>query len=157
MSQGPGHNGPNYGAIPSGCELDHGSTTADNARGGFRVRWTDRFNKEHMIDLGGTAQVTVKFPIPHGGDWNWQDSWDMEHNEWDRTGFNPAVTWVEATFRKESDYVRIVSTGHRSIPADPGLWGEIQARITDVAAIAALGAKTAAEAETIAGAAGLLA
>ena len=87
------HYGPNYGVIPSGCVMDPGSATHDNAQGGFRVEWTDRFNRRHLVEVGEQESVVVVFPIPYGGDWIWFQQQDPRQQ---RTGFNAAVTWVQA-------------------------------------------------------------
>lgn len=149
------HSGPDYGPVPSGCERDNGSRTFDNARGGYTVTWTDRFNKKHTVTPPPTGSVTVVFPIPNGGSWIWFQQGEPKDQ---RTGFNPAVVWVEALLWREGDHTRMQAYGFRlkGDPPDPGLWGEIKDRIEDVKKIVEVGAKTGVEAKTIASAAGLV-
>ena len=150
------HNGPDYGKdVPSACIYDDGSHTSDKARGGYTVTWTDRLNKQHSITAPKKGSVTVLFPIT-GPSWIWYQQ--KRGAEKQRTGFNPVVIWVQAQFSREGDHVLIESNGYRlkGQPPDPGLWGEIKNKITDVKEIAGLGAKTGEEAKKIAGAAGLL-
>lgn len=148
----PQHTGPNYGGLPSGVELDRNSRTYDNTDGNA-VRWTDRWNQTHTVVLHAGQQVTVQFPIAHGGSWVWYDD-DQE-----RTGFNEAVTWIEAQFSWNDGDIRIMATGHRAIPASPGLIDEIggalSATFRHVREIVQEGGRTVAEVQRIARAANL--
>ena len=148
-----GHTGPTYGSIPSGCVLDRNSRTRDCSDGNS-VTWTDRFNQRHRVMLGRGESVTVVFPIAYGGSWTWYDD-DKE-----RTGFNEAVSWVEATFSYNDGDLEIRSTGHRSIPATESefqpLFQFLGDRIKDLKDLIDSGVRNADEALRIAAAAGLL-
>lgn len=149
-----GHSGPKYPGIPSGCVMDAGSSTSDNSNG-LTVSWTDRLNKQHSVSMAkpeeANKSITVVFPIPHGGEWRWNDG------DWEKTGCNGAASWIETTFRKTGPQkLTFNTTCHRCEPADPGTWGEIKDRIKDVKEIAELGAQTGSEAAGIAKAAGLM-
>ncbi|EDV22296.1 hypothetical protein TrispH2_006813 [Trichoplax sp. H2] len=170
MSSKSAHSGPDY-PLPSGIEMDKGSQTFDNARGGLKVTWTDKLNQKHIVDLTSEDEVSVTFPIQFGGSWNWKES----AGNMQRTGFNAAVSWVAATFTRMNEtnpakkfwgnltgqqlsgfYVRISAVGFRNIPADQGFLGELKDRVKDVSEFAELGAKTAEEVIKIAQAAGKL-
>ena len=148
------HTGPDYGALPAGCKPANESATYDNARGGFTVTWTDRFNKQHTVTVKPGQTTTVRFPIPAGGSWFWFQQGEPKRQ---RTGFNQNVTWVEATFFKENDHARMRSVGFFAPGDQPaaGFLGELKERVTDVAAIVGAGARTIEEAMRIANAAGL--
>ena len=165
-----GHSGPEY-TLPQGAEMDKGSQTYDNARGGHTVKWVDGLNQEHIVDLSDKLEVSITFPVAYGGNWNWQQG----DGNMERTGFNAAVSWVVAQFTKMNEsnpakevwgnmtgqklsgpYVRISATGFRTIPTDEGTLSLVKDRVTDVKDFAHLGAQTAEEILKIAGAAGML-
>jgi len=147
-----GHNGPKYEKIPSGCNVDKTSATRDSSDGN-KVTWTDRLNKKHEVVLNKGESVTVIFPIPQGGTWTWYDD-DKE-----RTGFNRATAWVEATFSYNDGDIEIRSTGWIAGEPAPGQFEEILKSVKDHVDLAGdiikSGARTVAEVEKIGTAAGL--
>lgn len=163
-----GHVGPNYDRVPEKCVRDERSTTFDTARGGAHVIWHDRFNKAHRVDVGEVEAVTVVFPIAQGGTWFW---FQVEKPRQQKTGFNAAVTWIEAVFVRREKGVRMQSTGFRCGPPAQTVLDEITAAmkkltgivsaVTDtvpevIKKIGAAGASTVAEVVKIGTAAGLL-
>ena len=149
------HTGPDYGALPVGCTADNESASYDNARGSFTVSWTDRFNKQHSVTAQPGQNITVRFPIPAGGSWFWYQTDEPKRQ---RTGFNQNVTWVEANFFQEDDFVRFRSVGFLAPGDEPaaGFIGALKDVVTDVGAIIGVGVRTMADATRIAGAAGLM-
>lgn len=148
------HTGPSYGGLPSGVYMDNNSNTKDNARGSYTVKWTDRYNKKHEIVAPENGTLTVAFPIPFGGSWRWVQGDGSKQ----RTGFNAAVTWVEATFWREEDHVRIESTGHitNGTPPDGGWPRDLARVVKDVNEIISVGARSYSEGIRIATAGGQL-
>lgn len=147
-----GHKGPRYEKIPSGCNVDKTSATRDCSDGN-KVTWTDRLNQRHEVVLNKGESVTVIFPIPQGGTWTWYDD-DKE-----RTGFNRATAWVEATFSYNDGDIEIRSTGWIAGDPAPGQFEEILKSVKDhvdqAGEIIKSGARTVEEVKKIAGAAGL--
>ena len=84
--------GPNYALPLSNLELLGGSMTYDNARGSQNVRWMDFLGVTHSVTVRNEEQVNVYFPNV-SGTWNWLDG-----DGWERTGFNEACKWIQATF-----------------------------------------------------------
>jgi hypothetical protein len=142
-----GHTGPKYDKIPSGCVVDKTSATRD-CSDGTEVTWQDGFNQRHQVVLGKGESVTVIFPIAQGGTWTWYDG-DKE-----RTGFNRATAWVEATFAFNDGDLEIRSTGWIVGEPAPGLLEEIlkslKMHIGLVGEIVNSGAQTVEEAAKIA-------
>lgn len=145
------HSGPKYGGLPTDAVRDDASKTEDIARGPRRsVEWTDRLNQRHVVTIQRNESVTVEFPVV-AGEWIWFQSSSPTQQ---RTGFNAAVNWVQATFSYEPEVVtlgvkrrdsavKIISLGYRTTPADAGVIGQVKDRIKDAQEIAEAGAKTA--------------
>lgn len=87
----------------------------------------------------------MRFPIT-GGDWVWYDAKGRRQ----RTGFNPAVNWVEATFSygyerggwfkpEKGPYVRIQASGYLDGPEDGGALADIKARGADLVTLTGQG------------------
>jgi hypothetical protein len=146
------HKGPKYEKIPSGCNVDKTSATKDSSDGN-KVTWTDRLNQKHEVVLNKGESVTVIFPIPQGGTWTWYDD-DKE-----RTGFNRATAWVEATFSHNDGDIEIRSTGWIAGDPAPGQLEEILKSVKDhvdqAGEIIKSGARTVEEVKKIGEAAGL--
>ena len=68
----PGHTGPKY-TLSLSTRKAPCSDTFDNARGGLKVFWTDKHNKDHVVDLTNNNEVSVIFPISIGGYWYWRE------------------------------------------------------------------------------------
>ena len=129
--------GPDYALPLSNLELLGGSNTADNARGSMTVVWMDFFKLTHKVSLGVGQQVNAYFPIVDRS-WNWRDG-----DGWQRTGFNEACKWVQATFRGmkggmfEDDYVRIEAKCYKmkGEPDGTSIMSEIKQSFGDTAEI----------------------
>ena len=104
------------------------------------VRWMDFFSTTHSVTVGVGQQVNVNFPLVNGS-WAWLDG-----DGWERTGFNPACKWVQATFRgmegrgwpfNEDDYVRIGARCYKTKgePDAASLMSEIKQAFGDAAEI----------------------
>ena len=66
------HSGPDYGACPSGCQMDPACVTWDTGRGGTKINWIDLFSKVHSVDFASnpsSGACIISFPIAHGGSW----------------------------------------------------------------------------------------
>ena len=111
--------------------------TYDNARGSQNVRWMDFLGVTHSVTVRNEQQVNVYFPNV-SGTWNWLDG-----DGWQRTGFNEACKWVQATFRGvegrwwEDDYVRISAQCYKMKGEPDGntLMSEIKQAFGDTAEI----------------------
>ena len=104
------------------------------------VRWMDFFSTTHSVTVGVGQQVNVNFPLVNGS-WAWLDG-----DGWERTGFNAACKWVQATFRgmegrgwpfNEDDYVRIQARCYKTKgePDAASLMSEIKQAFGDAADI----------------------
>ena len=129
--------GPNYALPLSNLELLSGSNTWDNARGSMTVRWMDFFGTTHSVTVGVGQQVNASFPIVDRS-WHWLDG-----DGWQRTGFNEACKWVQASFMGtdggwwNDDYVRISAKCYknRGEPDGGSLMSEIKQAFGDTAEI----------------------
>ena len=74
------------------------------------VLWEDFLGTTHSVTVGVNQVEQVNFPLVNSS-WNWLDG-----DGWERTGFNGACKWVQATFLgkegrgwpfNEDNYVRI--------------------------------------------------
>ena len=108
------------------------------------VTWTDFYNVPHRIDFEkdhDANEIHVWFPVV-GRYWNWRQSYDS--SGWQRTGFNEACKWVNATFRPQrgdwfrDDSVRIDATCYKAKGEATGssLIDEIKKGFSDSAEIA---------------------
>ena len=129
--------GPNYSPPLDNLELLSGSNTYDNARGSMTVKWMDFFGTTHKVTVGVNQQVNAYFPIADRS-WFW---WDGDGRQ--RTGFNEACKWVQATFLGtkggmfQDDYVRISAKCYKmkGEPDGGSLMTEIKQMFGDTAEI----------------------
>ena len=129
--------GPNYSPPLDNLELLSGSNTYDNARGSMTVKWMDFFGTTHKVTVGVGQQVNAYFPIVDRS-WFW---WDGDGRQ--RTGFNEACKWVQATFLGtkggmfQDDYVRISAKCYKmkGEPDGGSLMTEIKQMFGDTAEI----------------------